>query len=181
MDKIFDFIDKHINYYSHCLVRIASDYYDEKHKFCLYKIEFADKSSKQHDSVEYDYGNFKLVQRSLSLSESIEILSDFNNGKLEIDNQTYSITSDSLNQKFITSGNTYGFTDVDWPTHYFEYSLPNPPFKQLAPFDLTPVPKLPLYSTSVDAATAFLDLKRDLDYPFIDSRIVIMIPDLELE
>lgn len=175
-DELFSLVDKGGKYYNQCLVRIAWNYYNEREKFCLYKIEFTSANIKGNHHLKYNYGNFRLVKRSLSISDARKLLSIIKSGKMEIDEDTHDISFISLSQQFLASGSIYESVEVDWPTHYCSCSLA-PPFREIVSRRLDPAPELPLYSSNVDAVTTFLDLYDNPQYPF-SSRIVIMIPDL---
>jgi hypothetical protein len=157
-DILFKVIEKGTVNYKNCLTRLAWSYYDEKQKFCLYKIEFTNQQFKQSDELKYEYGHFKLIKRILSVDNGILLLSKIRNGKLEIDNEFIDISLDSPRLEFISSGSSYGFINVDWPTNYFECLLPHPPFREIVSLKLSPRLNLPLYATELDATVEFLDL-----------------------
>jgi hypothetical protein len=155
---------------------LAWDYYDENQKFCLYKIEYSKDQPKQPINVKYDYGDFKLIKRTLSVTDSNDLLTKIRNNKLPVDDDVLDVVVGPLTQSFIPSDESSGLINTDWPIHYFECLLQNPPFKSIARSILNPKLNLPLYSTMLDATADFLDINSN-DYS-INSRIIVLMPDL---
>jgi len=174
-DVLLELIEKSANYYNHSITRLAWNYYDENQKFCLYKIEYSKDPDQIPDTVKNDYGNFKLIKRTLSIEDSKGIITNIRNNKLPIDNDILDVSCGTLTQHFIPSGKSLGLIDTEWPTHYFECLPQSPPFQSIRPYVLNAKLNLPLYSTTLDAIIDFLDV--NIQDSSVSSRIIVMIPD----
>lgn len=70
-NALLELIERSAKYYNHSIARSAWNYYDENQKFCLYKIEYSKDPAQVPDTVKYDYGNFRLIKRTLSIEDTI--------------------------------------------------------------------------------------------------------------
>jgi hypothetical protein len=94
---------------------------------------------------------------------------------LPVDDDVFDVLVGPLTQSFISSNESFGLINTDWPTYYFECLLQNPPFKSIAHSILYPKLNLPLYSTMLDATADFLDINSNDSS--VNSRIIILVPD----
>ncbi|MFZ0511038.1 MAG: hypothetical protein WAM14_05495 [Candidatus Nitrosopolaris sp.] len=162
-------------YYNHSIASFAFGYYNENEKFCIFKIEYS-KDSAEGPDIKYDYGNFKLGKRRLSLEDSKELIINIRNNKLHLDDGINDIdVRCSIQTHFIPSGKSFRLINTDWPTHYFDCLLQSPPFHEIHPESLDARLENPLYSTILDATIDFLDV--NITNSSANSALIIMLPD----
>jgi len=179
LDDILTVIQNRKETFGKALIGLAFSKDEQgKLRICFGTIKFLEKGETPPKATTYDYGNFVLTRKSLSLSKTLRfVISIFEeqllkfNGWAEIPLEIHLAES-----KFVQSHSRYGHVTSVWPIMYI-YGRIDDKTKGKIPHDSLSKLGLPLFPTGVEAINIFFDLSIPRDWYTLESRIELRVPD----
>ncbi len=155
---------------------MAVDKKDEP-KPSFFIVKFIPKNEPTPKDLEYDYGEYLIIRKSISLDFFLNLLEKVKDGKeigiKPIENCILKI--DNWDGKFVTSNQPWGLIQPEYPTLYYQGRLNNQLSGQIKQDHLTGNNNPP-YPTADKAITHLFDLR--ITFNFTQQEFLIMIPDM---
>ncbi|NWG37825.1 helix-turn-helix domain-containing protein [Nitrososphaera sp.] len=146
--------------HSHIMIRLALDNRNgNPNTFCFGKIDFIPQSMTL-DDVTYDYGNFRLIRRTVPIDQLTNIIGQIQSGALTIDGTPINLdrTGGRDSHRFIPSESNWGVIDADGPQHVIFTGAGG---NRQVPYDsLESRPGTPHYTTKIQAVVDFMGLRQ---------------------
>lgn len=179
LDEMFNVIQKRNETFGSVLVGLAFSK-DEKDELrvCFGTVKFLEKGETPPRVTTYDYGDFVLTKKSVSVSRAIVFIrSIFENQLLKFNGWPEIPLKIYLSeQRFIQSSGRYGYVLSAWPMLY-SYCRIDDKNRGKIPQDSLSKLGLPLFPNGVEALSAFLELSIPEDWYTLENRIEFRVPD----
>jgi len=175
LDDILNLIKVNQKQYAFCVIRAAIDNEQGEEELSFCRIDFQTGNDRPADAV-YDYGNFKLIQKSVGIEDAIGILTKIKeHNSVHLDNKDLKFqTIGSIGYYFIPSDTSYALIETEWPTHYFYFGIGrNGGSKQVSYRELPAKPKIPYYTTKMQAVVDFAGLRSDISNMYSEMIVVV--------
>lgn len=140
------------------------------------KVEFVPKSVELPKDFEYDYGDYCILQKSISMDEFKEILSKIEQDiPVNVAGDDLRIVIDQWDFRIVPSNKEWGFMKTEYPTHYFEGRLNDAKSGKIIQ-DYLGGKNNPPYPTADKAIAHLLNLR--VNWQFTQTSFLIVMPDI---